>query len=232
MKVSGSPWGHYSRVGMTHGIPITAAQLEKVYLPTWRAHKAALPHYGLQTGLTPKKWWKDFISKVFISAGFHGSQEKLDDVKDDIWQQFSDGSCWEVLPDSHATLAELKRRDVKLGVVSNLDERLQLNLIALNLIKYFDFIVTTAETKTSKPDPAMFQAAVDLSGVVAMETGHVGDDVHEDYWAAKDFGFSAFIVDRERKLSEDKLINVDKTHILTNLGQLLNFVWILIVVCL
>ena len=60
---------------------------------------------------------------------------------------------------THAILDRLQARGVKLGILSNNDERLRRLLAALELDGYFDTLVLSAEVGAGKPSPAMFATA-------------------------------------------------------------------------
>ena len=58
------------------------------------------------------------------------------------------------------TLDALAARGLKLGVISNWDERLRPLLRRLKLAGYFETIVVSREVRASKPARAIFQHAV------------------------------------------------------------------------
>lgn len=53
---------------------------------------------------------------------------------------------------------------------------------------YFDFSYSAEQVNASKPDPAMFEAALETCGVVANEVIHVGDSAEHDIYAAHQVG--------------------------------------------
>ena len=62
-------------------------------------------------------------------------------------------------------LQALCDRGIKLGIVSNFDERLERTLLTHRLLHYFDFVVTTVSARSEKPDPAIFHTALDMAKV-------------------------------------------------------------------
>jgi putative hydrolase of the HAD superfamily len=75
-------------------------------------------------------------------------------------------------------------RDYVLCVISNGEQ----DLAALGLDDLFDFILTATDAGVQKPDPRIFQAAMERAGCSASETAHVGDSVRSDVAGAKAAG--------------------------------------------
>ena len=81
------------------------------------------------------------------------------------------------------TLSSLKSK-YKLGVITNGNADLK----KIGIDHYFDFAFSSSDLNASKPDPIMFQAAVDATSCSAEEICHVGDHQIYDVKASKDFG--------------------------------------------
>lgn len=170
--------------------------------------------------MTTQEWWHDFVTRVFLNAGYTGNHGVLKDVSDLLWIQFEQGMHWEVLPRCHKSLSRLKNAGLKLGVVSNFDERLEKTLVVHDLAKYFDFLVTSVSVNVEKPDPAIFQHALKLSGTAAWDAAHVGDDVYNDYQAAKGAGMHAFLLTNQLPPSEEILKHVEEMDVINSLKEL------------
>jgi REG-2-like HAD superfamily hydrolase len=228
LRLKESPGHQYAAVGKLFGIKMTPTALNKVYGSTWQQQKHDHPNYGIDQGMTTKDWWHKFVSRVFVNAGYQGNQDQLKKVSDVLWNRFKDGLEWEVIPNSHQILSTLKNAGIKLGVVSNFDERLEKTLAVYKLDHYFDFLITSVNTKLEKPNPSIFQHALSISGMTADETGHVGDDVAHDYNAPKSIGITAFLfsekcLDTATKAPESagqSFDNVNLTDVITDLMDL------------
>jgi putative hydrolase of the HAD superfamily len=85
-------------------------------------------------------------------------------------------------------LAALAQRGVKLGVISNWDDRLRPLLAALNLTRFFASIVVSCELGVTKPDPRLFRQAAAELGVAPGELLHVGDSAVMDVAGAQGAG--------------------------------------------
>ena len=77
-----------------------------------------------------------------MRAGFDGlgSFPRFEDFFDELFERFRDREFWRVYDDVEPALAELKRRGLKLGVISNFDSRLYDVLRACRLDHFFDSI--------------------------------------------------------------------------------------------
>jgi len=61
--------------------------------------------------------------------------------------------------------------------VSNFDDRLERTLLSHSLLHFFDFVVTTVNSRSEKPDPAIFHAALTLAKVGRGPTDRNGHGV-------------------------------------------------------
>src|SRR3989442_10827679 len=64
--------------------------------------------------------------------------------------------------DAHSTIQKLSRRDVKLGIISNVSSHeVAMGILDnVRLTKYFDEIITSATVGIRKPDPGIFRYAL------------------------------------------------------------------------
>ena len=90
------------------------------------------------------------------------------------------------------TLEELRRRGMKLGVITNGPREMQRRKLAvLGLERAFDTIVVSGEEGVRKPDAEIFRRALDRLGVAAHEAMFVGDHPVADIEGAHGAGLRA-----------------------------------------
>jgi putative hydrolase of the HAD superfamily len=118
-------------------------------------------------------------------------------------------------------LAELKHRGVKLGVISNFDERAYSVMRSLNILQFFDAVTLSSETGYCKPDREIFEAAVRALGVPAPEVLLVGDSLRDDVEAGMKAGLSAVLIDRRNRHVD--VTDVKRISSLTELFPLLSW---------
>jgi putative hydrolase of the HAD superfamily len=100
-------------------------------------------------------------------------------------------------PDAIPALSELRDRGLRLVAVSNWDCSLPRVLDRCGLGELLDGTITSAETGSRKPDPAIFQRALELAGCEAAEALHVGDTAEEDVVGARAAGIRPLLIDRD-----------------------------------
>ena len=91
-------------------------------------------------------------------------------------------------PDVVSTLTELKQRGYKLGVVANQKYGTEQRLKNWNLLQFFDFIAASAELGMEKPEPAIFEWALEQADCHPQNVVMVGDRLDNDMAPANRFG--------------------------------------------
>jgi putative hydrolase of the HAD superfamily len=99
-------------------------------------------------------------------------------------------------PDAEPALRSLRERGMRLLAVSNWDCSLSAVLERCGLGELLDGVVTSAEVGASKPDPAIFRAALERAGSEPDQALHVGDTPEEDLAGARAAGIRALLIDR------------------------------------
>jgi len=100
----------------------------------------------------------------------------------------------------------LSQRGIRLGVLSNWDYSLHRVLKALDVNHRFEFVFASLEEGFEKPDPRLFQLALDRFGVTAADAVHVGDDPLDDFRGAQDAGIRAYLIDRSHPASRGAVL--------------------------
>jgi putative hydrolase of the HAD superfamily len=94
---------------------------------------------------------------------------------------------------THALLDALRARNLKLGLVSNAFDPgwlLHRDLEEMGLEQRLDVAVFSSEVGRRKPDPAIFETALDALKVAPEETMFVGDRLYEDIRGAGELGMT------------------------------------------
>lgn len=99
-------------------------------------------------------------------------------------------------PETIPVLDWFAAQGYRMGVISDTFPSLRLTLEAVGLDKYFEVFVCSDQVGVMKPDPRIYQTALNLMGVTAQESLYVDDyDVEAD--GARALGFTAFHVCRD-----------------------------------
>ncbi len=99
-------------------------------------------------------------------------------------------------PDAIPALSGLRDRGLRLVVVSNWDCSLPRVLDGCGLGELLDGTITSAEAGARKPDPAIFERALDLAGCEPAEAVHVGDTAEDDVVGARAAGIRPLLIGR------------------------------------
>lgn len=100
-----------------------------------------------------------------------------------------------VLPGVDDALGRLKQAGLRLAVVSNADGTVEHALSKQGLRDHFEIVVDSRRVGFEKPDPRIFQYALDAMGVTAQETLHIGDMFDVDIVGARSVGLHALLID-------------------------------------
>jgi putative hydrolase of the HAD superfamily len=97
----------------------------------------------------------------------------------------------ELFPETTKTLLSLRHLGLKLALVTNGNDRIQHNKVRLlGVEKFFDVVIYARETPSAKekPDPEVYNLALQKLGMGAGEAVCVGDNPYTDFWGAKKLG--------------------------------------------
>ena len=102
-------------------------------------------------------------------------------------------------PEAHRVLNTL-HRSKKLALVTNFDHPPHVHsvLSKLGLTPYFDSVVISAEVGVKKPDPRIFDAALEQTGIKPEEIIYVGD-TEDDTKAARAAGMVPILIQRDNE---------------------------------
>lgn len=134
------------------------------------------------------RWGETMLAEFGMTDGAKAARE--------LCARYPYHTMLEAYPEVAATLDALKARNYRLGVISNTFPSLEASIDAMGFAQFFEAFISSALIGASKPDPRIYQAALDSLGVRASESVFV-DDVRENADAARDMGFSAFRLDRQ-----------------------------------
>ena len=193
------PWpsvGHvYSDVAARHGRgDISPELLNRRFADAWRA-KQNFEHTRAD--------WRRLVDQTFAGLFAEPPTPALFDA---LYHRFTEPDAWRVFEDVFSTLAALRRRGLKLGIVSNWDERLRPLLQRLHLDGHFEAVVVSLEAGCTKPAPDIFRQAAARLNVPSAAMLHVGDSPTEDLAGARAAGMRAVLVDRRAEESSGAVV--------------------------
>ncbi len=129
-------------------------------------------HHHVQTEDDEIAQFREYYEIVLGELGFDANAQTIEQLACAQIEQIP-------FPDTRATLQELRRAGLKLGIVSNAWPSLERTYRALGLRDFFDAFVISSKLGCLKPDPRIYRAAIEQLGVAPESTLFVDDD--EEY---------------------------------------------------
>jgi HAD superfamily hydrolase (TIGR01549 family) len=110
------------------------------------------------------------------------------------------------------TLTELSGRGYRLGLITNRDnlEHFSAVLDAVDLQAYFDMILASGEVGIRKPDPGIFDVALERIGAQAEESIYVGDNYWADVLGAQSAGVTPVLLDPRGLFPEARCLVLER----------------------
>jgi putative hydrolase of the HAD superfamily len=137
--------------------------------------------------------WVAFTERIIRGMG--GDSDRAYDAAVEMTRAWEHAYNFDLYDDVPPVLDELRRRGLKLGIVSNTGRDVDEFLDHHNLS--FDAALSSRVHGRVKPHPTIFQAVLERLGVQAEQAAMVGDSPEDDLEGARALGMRAFLVDRE-----------------------------------
>jgi len=167
--------------------------------------------------------FKDYLARLGVQA-VDDSQFIQDALADFLKPEIE---SWKLYPDAIMLLSTLKDMNLKLGLVSNASSHTVIIVIIdrLNIARFFDTVVTSAQLRLRKPKPEIFNKALESLRVNPSEVVMVGDTVKGDVGGAKRIGMKAILV---KQAKSEKERGPDPDAVVKNLADALSVIknWI------
>jgi len=127
-----------------------------------------------------------------------------------------EATLWRVVrPGTFEALEQFKSAGYKLAVVSNAEGQVEGDAKRFGLAKYFDVIIDSHIVGVAKPDPRIFQIAIERLGVGPDEVKFTGDIYSIDVAGARAAGIEARLVDQHDRYSwveHEKIRHIGELH--------------------
>lgn len=166
-----------------------------------------------------------FLDGVRGMAEAFGSECSLDDFLRYREQQWAlQRRDFVLRPGVLETLKQLRNRGLRLGIVSNIDrDQLDHMMELAGVASRFDFLLTSEEARSCKPDGRIFEHALELAGCAPGEALFVGDSLDQDIAGARRAGIRCALLwhreDREPPAKEHR-----PDHVIRRFGEILELV--------
>jgi len=151
-----------------------------------------------------KKFW-GYLYKRFLEA--------LDiqdaDLAQALLHRFSTGSSYMLFDDVLPTLRGMHAQGYRLGLISNFEQWLEERLIELEVGQLFDVSVISGFVMIEKPDPAIYELALERAQVEPGKAVHVGDSMSMDVEPARSVGIHPVLLDRRGRYPDSEVLRIE-----------------------
>jgi putative hydrolase of the HAD superfamily len=216
---------------------VQAARQTYAYLKSLGQPVAWFPWYAFRSMLMVR-WrvlWSSITKKDFDSlrllkrAGKHAGYKMTEEqYRELVWLWYEPLSRQvHTEPNLRETLAELQRRGIKMGIVSNTFVNacaLNRDVAQRNLMEFFEFIYYSYEFPRRKPHQEMYRAAVETLGVKPEEVVFVGDRLDTDVKGAMQAGMHAILKDASANAGKQTPRGVVRIKAIAGLPQAIDII--------
>jgi 2-haloalkanoic acid dehalogenase type II len=133
-------------------------------------------------------------------------------------------SHWQAEQDAVPTLEELRSQGYRLAMISNAadDEDVQALVDKAGLRQYFEFILTSAAAGIRKPNPRLFDLALERLGTPAGRAAMVGDSLGADILGAQNAGIYSIWITRRADVAANRAHadTIQPDAVIEDLGEL------------
>jgi len=138
--------------------------------------------------------WMVLVRSLLLEAGI--APERAEGLLAPLRAIHEDFYFWRsVPPDVPKALARARDAGIRIGVVSNSEGRLQSVFERIGVLQWFEVVVDSHIEGVAKPDPRIFQIALDRMGIAPEHAIYAGDLPEIDLVGANAAGMHAVLVD-------------------------------------
>lgn len=140
-----------------------------------------------------REFWVNLYKYVLHKLGIHEewTEEEIYTCCHELYDIYTAPEYYELFDDVKPFLDGLKARGFRIGIISNFAPTLKAILEAKGILHDFDPVIVSTEVGLEKPDPAIFQLALNRAGLEAKDILYIGDHETNDIWAPNQVGIDA-----------------------------------------
>ncbi len=179
----------YRRVGLRHGLDLDADRYAA-------ARASAIEELQRNHELVhDEEIWIAFTEQIVLRMGGESDPEAARACATDMVREWERHENFTLYEDALPALDELRRHELKIGLISNGQRDLDEFVVHHDL--RVDALVGSRAHGRVKPHPSIFTAALEALDVRAEEVAMVGDSYEDDIEGARALGIRAILLDRD-----------------------------------
>jgi len=138
--------------------------------------------------------WGRTVGTIIQLAGV--PHDAVAGVLEALWLEHVRLNLWSLVPEGFGEAIDGARaRGVKVAIVSNSEGMLDLLFAELGVSPHIDLLLDSGKVGVEKPDPRIFQKALDTFGVGPERALHLGDSIATDVLGARAAGIRVALID-------------------------------------
>ena len=177
----------YRRVGERHGLTLEPQRYDEA------RRNAIVSLQGDRDLVHDEEVWVAFTEQIVRGMG--GDADGAHECATDMVREWERHENFALYEDAVPALDDLRRRGLKIGLISNGARDLE-EFVAHHALEVDAMVGSRAHGRV-KPDPSIFTAALTALGTAAEETAMVGDSFEDDIAGARALGMRAILLDRD-----------------------------------
>jgi putative hydrolase of the HAD superfamily len=185
----------FARTCLEHGYTIAPEEVAPVLYGMVRDMGTVAAEIGVSAPSTTAAGsyalWTHIYRRCLVGLGIAD-----DSLPDELYSVFSDSATYRLYPDALPAVDRLRARGYRVGLISNFEGWLEEMLVELQAGDVFEVSVISGLVGVEKPDPRIYEIALEQAGVEPEAAAHVGDSVRLDVEPATSVGIKAVLLDR------------------------------------
>lgn len=138
--------------------------------------------------------WGKMVATTAVRAGL--PDDRAGALLDHVWPEHEKRNLWCRVPEGLGEALEaIRARGVKVAIISNSEGMLDRLFADLGILRHFDFVADSGKLGVEKPDPRIFQVALERFGVPPSRALHLGDVFATDVLGARAAGIRHALID-------------------------------------
>lgn len=178
-----------SNVALKNGFKINPELAENYFHKKhddWEKEKLFSDEAIHASGEARKMLYTKLNSDVLKQCGVNAASNILLEMGSEIYTEITENSkCWDLVKNADDFLLSLQKQGKRLGVVENWNKGLIKVLTDLNLMKYFEIVLSGGELGMRKPNKDIFTHVLNILKVPASKTVFIGDRYIDDVLGPK-----------------------------------------------
>lgn len=181
----------YAAAGRRHGIDLSTAEVGRRFALAFARQEQIDRRWLAGRTSEPRELqrWRRIVRRVF------GQVAALEAIFAELWEHFGQPGSWQLDPAVGEVWRQLAAAGYVLGIASNFDGRLLDICRAMPELAGCPHVFVSSQIGCKKPSRGFFRTIEQRLGLAGGQIMLVGDDLDNDYLAARTAGWQAVLLD-------------------------------------